>query len=132
MPTIGSRRSGVPLISRGGSEGRQSRDQIFVILNGRLRPEYTLVEPATFAIISRALATVLSAHGRATFLNVQNFAEDNGIAFRISYIGPEFEVETEGRFSQSYMNELFDYGVVRGGESAWAGSIFEASEDPDR
>lgn len=118
------------VISRGGSGDGRSRDQIFVILNGRLRPEYKLVEPATLSIISRALSTVLSAHDRATLLNVQNFSKDNGIAFRISYIGPEFAVETEERFSQSYMNELFDYGVARGGDSAWTGSIFETSEDP--
>ena len=118
------------VIARGGDEDRQSQDQIFVILNGRLRPEYRLVEPATFAIISRALATVLSAHDRATLLNVQNFARDNGIAFRFSSIGPEFEVETEEQFSQSYMNELFEYGLGRGGQSAWTGSIFEDSEDP--
>ncbi|OBX19571.1 hypothetical protein A9995_07445 [Erythrobacter sp. QSSC1-22B] len=118
------------IISRGGSEGRPTRDQMFVILNGRLRPEFKLVEPATFAIISRALATVLSAHDRATLLNVQNFARDNGIAFRFSSIGPEFEVETEEQFSQSYMNELFEYGLGRGGQSAWTGSISEDSEDP--
>ncbi|MBU2340396.1 MAG: patatin-like phospholipase family protein [Alphaproteobacteria bacterium] len=118
------------VLSRGGSEGQQSRDQIFVILNGRLRPEYELVEPATFAIVSRALATVLSAHDRASLLNVQNFARDNGIAFRISYIGPEFALETEERFSQAYMHELFDYGRLRGRESAWAGSISDTGEEP--
>lgn len=63
-----------------GSEGRQSRDQIFVILNGWLRPEY--------------------------------------------------ELETEERFSQACMNELFDYGLLRGRESAWAGSIFDTGEEP--
>ena len=49
------------------------RDRIFIILNGRLRPRYEAVGPSTFAIVGRALDTVLSAYDRASLTNVQHF-----------------------------------------------------------
>ena len=104
------------------------QDRIFIILNGRLRPQYETVGPSTFAIIERALDTVLSAYDRASLANVQHFAASNDIGFAISYIGPEFDVETEELFSQPYMNALYEHGIERGRTGAWSGSLEETAE----
>lgn len=97
--------------------------RIFIILNGRLRPRYETVDPATFSIIGRALETVLSAYDRASLANVQNFAASNDIDFAMSYIGPDFDVETEELFTPSYMIALFAHGVERGRAGAWSRSL---------
>ncbi len=90
------------------------QDRIFVIMNGRLRPQYELVEASIFPIITRALSTVLSAHDRSILVNVQNFAANNDIGFAMSYIGADFDFETDELFSQPYMNALYDHGIERG------------------
>lgn len=114
------------LLAAGGEGSVSGQERIFVILNGRPRPKYELVQPSTFAIIGRALDTVLSAHDRASVLAVQQFARANGIEFNVTFIGPEFDNESEELFSQTYMNELYLHGVIRGQSRAWSDSIVEA------
>ncbi len=104
------------------------RDRIFIILNGRLRPRYETIAPSTFSIVGRALDTVLSAYDRASLANAQHFAASNNIDLAISYIGPEFDVETEELFSQPYMNALYEHGIERGRTGAWSGSLEETAE----
>lgn len=99
------------------------QDRIFVILNGRLRPRYEMVGLSTFAIVERALDTVLSAYDRTSLANVRNFAANNNIAFGISHIGADFDVETDELFSQSYMNALYQHGLERGHAQAWSSDL---------
>ncbi|MXO49272.1 alpha/beta hydrolase [Erythrobacter vulgaris] len=104
------------------------QDRIFIILNSRLRPRYETVDPSTFSIIGRALDTVLSAYDRASLANAQHFAANNNVDLAISYIGRDFDVETEELFSQPYMNALFQHGVERGRTGAWSGGLDETAE----
>lgn len=106
------------------------RDRIFIILNGRLRPRYETVGPSTFAIVGRALDTVLSAYDRASLTNVQHFAASNKIGFSMTHIGADFDVETEELFSPTYMNALYEHGVERGRTRAWSSNLDAAAQDP--
>ena len=111
-------------------KSRTGQDRIFVIMNGRLRPQYELVEASIFPIITRALSTVLSAHDRSILVNVQNFAANNDIGFAMSYIGADFDFETDELFSQPYMNALYDHGIERGRAGDWSNSVDEAQNTP--
>ena len=106
------------------------QDRIFVILNGRLRPRYEMVGLSTFAIVERALDTVLSAYDRTSLANVRNFAANNSIAFAISHIGADFNVETDELFSPVYMNALYEHGLERGRAQAWSSDLGVADAFP--
>ena len=93
--------------------------RIFVVLNGRLSPEYEVVEPSTFAIVGRALSTVLAAYDRASILNVQQFAARRGVALSVTWIGDDFARTSDVLFSREYMAALYDYGVARGRGDPW-------------
>lgn len=113
-------------LADGNGVGTPGQEQIYVILNGRPRPEFELVKPNTFEIIGRALDTVLSAHDRASVLAMQQFARTNGVDFNVTFIGPEFDNEWEELFSQQYMIELYAHGVSRGEAGSWFSSLLAA------
>ena len=112
----------------GGLRPEVGQDRIFIILNGRLRPRYETVGASTFSIVERALDTVLSAYDRANLVNAQLFAANNNVDLAITYIGPDFDVETEELFSQPYMNALYEHGAERGRTGAWYGSLDQTLE----
>ena len=116
----------------GGLRPEVEQDRIFIILNGRLRPRYEMVGASTFSIVERALDTVLSAYDRANLVNAQLFAANNNVDLAITYIGPDFDVETEELFSQPYMNALYEHGAEHGAErgrtGAWYGSLDQTLE----
>ncbi|MCH2458789.1 MAG: hypothetical protein MK186_12175, partial [Henriciella sp.] len=112
----------------GGLRPEVEQDRIFIILNGRLRPRYETVGASTFSIVERALDTVLSAYDRANLVNAQLFAANNNVDLAITYIGPDFDVETEELFSQPYMNALYEHGAERGRTGAWYGSLDQTLE----
>ncbi|QWC56357.1 hypothetical protein F7D01_03980 [Erythrobacter sp. 3-20A1M] len=62
----------------------------------------------------------------ASLLAVQHFATNSGIDFNVTFIGPEFDTESEELFSQQYMNDLYAYGPSRGVERSWFPGLMEA------
>lgn len=118
------------LILSGDIGSARRNEGVYVILNGRLRPKFEVVEPSTFAIIGRALNTVLSAHDRSTLLSLEQFSATNDVAFQLTYIGPDFDQETDGLFSTEYMNALCVYGLARGRMGTWYDTLEKADERP--
>ena len=93
----------------------------YVIRNGRLDPEWSRVERSTLSIVGRAISTMITASGYNDVLRMYNTTRQDGIDFRLAYIGPDFNKELPEAFDQSYMRALFDYGYQRArGGYDWA------------
>ncbi len=80
----------------------------YVIRNGRLDPGWSAMERSTMDIAERAISTMISASGYNDVVRMYNFALNDGIAFRLAYIGSDFTKEPPEPFDQGFMRALFD------------------------
>jgi hypothetical protein len=85
----------------------------YVIRNGRLDPEWSKVERRTMSIAGRAISTMITASGYNDILRMYTNTRNDGIGFRLAYIGSDFDKELPEPFDQSFMRALFDYGYQR-------------------
>jgi hypothetical protein len=85
----------------------------YVIRNGRLDPEWSAVERSTLSIAGRAISTMIAASGYNDILRIYNNARNDGIGFRLAFIGSDFNKELPEPFDQEFMRALFEYGYQR-------------------
>jgi hypothetical protein len=97
------------------------RLEFYVLFNNPLAPDFEVVEPRTFAIISRSISTLTRVNGRNNLLGIHSFARRRGIPLHLTYIGTDFDIAYEDPFDPSYMRPLFNYGYERGRRGlAWS------------
>ena len=93
----------------------------YVIRNGRLDPDWASVERNTLSIAGRAISTMIASSGYNDVLRMYYTTRQDGIGFRLAYIGTDFTMELPDPFDQDYMRTLFDYGYQKGrGGYKWA------------
>lgn len=85
----------------------------YVIRNGRLDAEWAVVERRTLSIAGRAISTMITASGYNDVLRIYNNSRNDGVDFRLAYIGSDFNKELPEPFDQGFMRALFDYGYQR-------------------
>lgn len=85
----------------------------YVIRNGRLDPEWAVVERRTLGIAGRAISTMIAASGYNDVIRMYNNTQRDGITFNLAYIGSDFTKELPAPFDQEFMRALFDYGYQR-------------------
>ncbi len=86
----------------------------YVIRNGRLDPEWAVVERRTFSIAARAISTMIASSGFNDVLRMYSNTLRDDIGFNLAYIGKDFSMELPAPFDSGYMQALFDYGYQRG------------------
>ena len=104
--------------SGAGNEGAPAPGGAITILyNDRIAPQYKVTEPAAFAILVRALETMIGSADRTLIQTYREYAQRNGLDLDFVAIDEDFEGE-EGAdsFDTDYMNGLFAYGVTRAQE----------------
>lgn len=92
------------------SNDPNSPARLYVIFNGRLDPEFAVVERRTLDIASRAISTLIKSHGQSTLRELQVFAAREKAVLKVASIGPDFKERSPEPFDNAYMNKLFDYG----------------------
>jgi predicted acylesterase/phospholipase RssA len=100
------------LLSTFPRSGAQAR--IYVIVNGKLAPEFNLVKDQTLPIVARAFLTTVKANTRNTLIATRDFARRNGLTFNLAEIDPDYPAENAIGFKTAYMAPLFDYGFAKG------------------
>jgi hypothetical protein len=107
-------------IDRTGVDGGR-RPAIYILMNQRIGPEFTLVKRSVATIGSRSIATLTKTHGRSAIREARDAALRRGWTFRLTSIGDDFTVPEPAPFDRAYMNALFDYGLRRGRDGkAWS------------
>ena len=103
--------------------GRQAN--IYVIINGRLEPEFDVTRNDTLSIVERTVTTGSRARSRATLVATYAFARQNGLGFNLTYIpesGPN--TSTARGFDTAYMRSLYDTGFERAkGGAFWERTV---------
>lgn len=86
----------------------------WVIRNGRVDVEAGRTTRGILSITRRAAATLLHFGGLGDISRIYLTAQRDGVAFRVAYIGREFQHPRTEPFDPGFMQALFDYGFERG------------------
>ncbi len=86
----------------------------YVIRNGRVDVEASRTPRGVLSITRRSAATLLHYSGLGDISRIHLTTERDGVAFRVAYIGREFDHPRREPFDPAYMRALFDYGFERG------------------
>jgi len=97
------RRTGQPIIEA----------RAYIIRNGRLDPEYAVVERQTLGIAGRAISTMIAASGLNDVIRIYNTTQRDGIDYNLAFIGRDFNEVLPQPFDAKYMRDLYDYGFQR-------------------
>lgn len=88
--------------------------QVFVVLNGKLAPEWSPTPQRTLGIGARALGVLLQRQAVNDLERIYRTARQDGADYNLAHIGAEFRYPAHKRFDAGYMNELFDYAYRLG------------------
>ncbi len=91
--------------------------RIFIIVNGRLTPEYHAVQPQTVPIAAGAIATLLLSQTNDEIYRIHREAQDAGADFRLMAIPSDFSAPRKEAFDPEYQTALFNVGVDLGRKS---------------
>ena len=89
--------------------------EIYVVINGRLEPDFEVTKDNTLSIVERSFTTASRARSRATLTATYALARANGIGFNLTYIdenGPK--ASAAKGFDTAYMRALYDAGLEKG------------------
>lgn len=86
----------------------------YVIRNGRVDVEWSRTDRRLLSIAGRSLATLVHFSGLNDISRIYLLSLRDRVAFRLAFIGPDFDAERPAPFDRAYMNALFDYGYRQG------------------
>lgn len=100
--------SGTPLFAP------DARPKVYIVMNGKLAPEFEVVQASTLPIVRRSFATSVRANTRNTLLASYQFSKRRNWEFNLASIDPEYPKSESAGFDPIYMRQLFEYGYQRG------------------
>ena len=91
-----------------------ARPKIYIVMNGKLAPDFEVVTPSTVLIVTRSFETSVRANTRNALLASYQFAKRRNWEFNLASIDPDYPKSTSIGFDPGYMQRLFEYGYRRG------------------
>lgn len=84
--------------------------RLFIIRNGRLKPEWQRVKPHPLAIMPRGLATLIKNQSVGDLYRLYHESQRDGFDYHLAVIPEDFQVTRQEDFDTAFMNQLFDLG----------------------
>jgi predicted acylesterase/phospholipase RssA len=100
--------SGTPLFAP------DARPKVYIVMNGKLTPEFELVESATVPIVTRSFETSVRANTRNTLIAAYQFAKRRNWEVNLASIDSNYPTSKTYSFNTAYMQQLFEYGYQKG------------------
>jgi hypothetical protein len=94
----------------GATNVRLPASAIYIVINGKLMPEFQITDRTTMSILGRSIDVALKAAARAEIVAVHSVARSQGIEVNVAAVDPSFSYETRGPFDTQQMKVLFDIG----------------------
>ena len=114
------------LIANGrGRTAAPTKADIYVLMNGRIEPDFEPVRNDTLSIVEQTVATGSQARSRASLAATYAFARANRIGFHLTYIDDAAPRTTTAKgFDTAYMRSLYQVGYdkARSG-AAWQDTV---------
>jgi hypothetical protein len=93
----------------------KARPKLYIIVNGKLAPDFDVVDDGTLSIVARSFSTSVKANTRNTLIATYDFARRNSWEFRATAIERDHAIATSSfNFDAAYLGDLFEYGYARG------------------
>lgn len=103
------------LLLRDGKLRTTGKGQIYVIINGRLEPDFEVTQDNTLAIVGRSFTTASRARSRAALAATYALARANNIGFNLTYVDEAApKVPAAQGFNTPYMRALYQDGYDKG------------------
>jgi Patatin-like phospholipase len=101
------------------------KPQLFIIVNGKLAPDFDIVDDTTLSVVARSFWTTVKANTRNTLIATYDFARRNSWEFRATAIDANRQIATKTiNFDTDYVRGLFAYGLTRGQSgAAWQRTV---------
>ena len=102
------------LLLRDGKLRTHGKGDIYVVINGRLEPDFEVTQNNTLAIVGRSFTTASRARSRAALAATYALARANNIGFNLTYVdetGPKAPA-AQG-FNTAYMRALYKDGFEK-------------------
>jgi len=109
----------------GAANVRLPASAIYIVVNGKLTPEFEVTDRTTVAILGRSIGVALKAAARAEIVAVRSVARLQGIDVSVAAVDPSFAHETHGPFDRERMKALFDIGFEQARNRAAFRNEFE-------
>ena len=87
--------------------------RFYVIRNGKLSPEYEVVQASTFGIAARSLSSLTKSQGLGDIFELYTAAKRDGAEFNLAAIPADFQIPSKEIFDPTYMRALFALGAER-------------------
>ena len=97
-----------------GAGRRLPAANLYIIVNGRLAPEFLSPPRATVAILGRSITMALQMGARIDLLLAFQAAQRDNVGFNLAYVPSNFDQKAKGLFDPAYMNALYDKGFAAG------------------
>jgi hypothetical protein len=112
-----------------GSKLKLPASELYIILNGRLTPDFYPPERSTVQILSRLISVVLRASLRAEAMLFGANAQRLGVPMYVAQVADTFSFPSYGLFDEKYMNALYEHGVERAKNGTAFDSLGQAAPD---
>ncbi len=103
------------LLLRDGKIRTGGKANIYVVINGRLEPDFEVTKNNTLSIVERSFTTASRARSRATLTATYALARSNGMSFNLTYIDEDGPKASAAKgFDTAYMRALYQEGLGKG------------------
>ena len=100
------------------TDSRLQRDgmvrTLYVVRNGKVMQDYTMVRPRLAAIVGRSISTLITTQGIGDLYRMYSNAKRDGIGFRAVWVPDSFVMEEPEPFDPAYMKALYKVGFNMG------------------
>lgn len=95
--------------------------KLYLIKNGKLNPENTVVEAKTLSIASRAIATLIKSQHWGELYRIWRLAKDAKADFNLIAVPASFNKEARGIVDPEYQRAMWETGFEMGkaGQASW-------------
>jgi hypothetical protein len=97
-----------------GSDKRLPMSQLYVLLNGKIRPDFYMPARTTSTVLGRSISLALQMGARMDLVLFYGAAQRDGIDFNLAYVDADFNLTERGSFDPEYMKALFERGLDLG------------------
>jgi predicted acylesterase/phospholipase RssA len=106
-----------------GADKRLPMSQLYILLNGKVRPEFYMPARTTSTVLGRSISLALQMGARMDLVLFYGAAQRDGVDFNLAYVDSDFNVPARGAFDADYMKALFDRGYEQGRKAEFAKSL---------
>jgi hypothetical protein len=94
----------------GNGSFRLPTHELYVIVNGKLGPEFEVTPPNTLGVLGRAFSAAVKTGTRVEIAGAAAASRRDAITFKLAHIAESFDHPSRGLFDPDYVKALYDFG----------------------